>query len=170
MRGLLKINQSEETPTPDENGNPNEPGHLPQEPLVEPSRSEDPPDNVDPALLAQDANQTTQQPDDNSHTGNKAPAPPEADPTTQNPPTSVQHSSNDHPATKPNHNAESVPNPIRTTRLGTEAPANLAPQPLPQTQTTNKRKKLTADDRAALEAQEMVQSGTRRRSKRTRGK
>ena len=52
MRGLLKINQSEETPTLDENGTedhesqqapkPNEPGHLPQEPLIDPSRSDDP--------------------------------------------------------------------------------------------------------------------------------
>jgi len=95
QRGLLKINQSEETPTPDENGTedhesqqalkPNEPGHLPQEALIHPSRSDDPPVNIDPALHAQDANQTAQQPDDNSHTGNMAPAPPEADPTMQNP-------------------------------------------------------------------------------------
>ena len=123
--------------------------------------------NIDPALHAQDANQTAQQPDENSHTGNKAPAPPEADPTVQNPLTSTQHSSNDDPATKPNHDAESVLNPIPNTRLGTHCTAK---QPLPQTQTMHKRKKLTADDRAALEAQEMVQSGTRRRSKPTRGK
>jgi hypothetical protein len=180
LRGLLKINQSEETPTPDENGTedhesqqapkPNEPGHLPQEPLIAPSQSDDPPINIDPALHAHDANETAQQPDENSHTGDKAPAPPEADPTMQNAPTSVHHSSNDHPAMEPNHNAESVPTPIRNTRLGPTPAANLSPQPLPQTQTTNKRKKLTADDRAALEAQEMVQSGTRRRSKPRQGK
>jgi len=102
LRGLLKFDQSEETPTPDENGTedheseqapkPNKPGHLPQEPLIDPSRSDDPLINIDPALHAHNANQTAQQPDDNSHTGNKAPAPPEADPTIQNPPTSVQHS------------------------------------------------------------------------------
>ena len=71
LRGLLKINQSEETPTPDENGTedhesqqapkPNEPGHLPQEPLIAPSQSDDPPINIDPALHAHDANQTAQQ-------------------------------------------------------------------------------------------------------------
>ena len=151
LRGLLKINQSEETPTPDENGTedhksqqalkPNEPGHLPQEPLIAPSRSDDPPINIDPALHAHDA-----QPDDNSHTGNKAPAPPEADPTMQNPSTSIQHSSNDHPAMEPNHDAELVPTPIRNTRLSPTPAANLSLQPLPQTQTMNKRKKLTADD------------------------
>jgi len=180
LQGLLKITQSEETATPDENGTedhesqqapkPNEPGHLPQEPLISPSRSEDPLVNIDPALHAQDVDQTAQQPDESSHTGNKAPAPPEADPTMQNPPTYIQHSSNDHPATKPNHDAELALNPIRNTRLGTNPEANLSPQPLRQPQTTNKRKKLTADDRAALEAQEMVQSGTRCRSKPTRGK
>jgi len=52
LRGLLKINQSEETLTPDENGTEdhesqqalklNEPGHLPQEPLIALSRSDDP--------------------------------------------------------------------------------------------------------------------------------
>jgi len=125
----LKINQSEETPTPDENGTedhesqqapkPNKPRHLPQEALIHPSRSDDPPVNIDPALHAQDMNQTAQQPDDNSHTGNMAPAPPEADPTVQNPLTSAQHSSNDDPATTPNHNAESVLNPIPNTRLST---------------------------------------------------
>ena len=129
-----------------------------------------PPININPALHAHDANQTAQQPDDNSHTGNKAPAPPEANPTMQNPPTSIQHSSNDHPAMKPNHDAKSVPTPIRNTRLSPTPAANLSPQLLPQPQTINKRKKLTADDRAALEAQEMVQSGTRRRSKPRQGK
>jgi len=71
LRGLLKINQSEETPTPDENGTedhesqqapkPNEPGHLPQEPLIAPSQSDDPPINIDPAMHAHNANQTAQQ-------------------------------------------------------------------------------------------------------------
>ena len=156
LQELLKINQSKETPTPDENETEdhesqqapklNKPEHLPQEPLIDPSQREDPLDNVDPVLHAQDANQTAQQPDDNSHTGNKTPAPPEADPTMQNPSTFVQHSSNNHPATKLNHDVESLPNPICNIRLSTKGPANLSPQLLPQIQTTNKRKKLTADD------------------------
>jgi len=156
LQGLLKINQSKETLTPDENGTEdhesqqapklNKPGHLPQEPLIDPSQSDDPLININSALHAHNANQTAQQPDDNSHTGNKAPAPLEANPTMQNPPTSIQHSSNDHPAMELNHNAESVPTPIHNTQLGPTPAANLSPQPLPQTQTMNKRKKLTADD------------------------
>ncbi len=55
-------------------------------------------------------------------------------------------------------------------RLGTGGLANLPPQMMHQTQSMNKRKKLTADDQAALEAQEMGQSGTRRRSKPMWGK
>jgi len=164
MKMKLKDHESQQAPKL------NKPEHLPQEPLIDPSQSEDPLDNVDPALHAQDANQTAQQPDDNSHTGNKTPAPPEADPTMQNPSTFIQHSSNNHPATKLNHDVESLPNPICNIWLSTKGPANLSPQLLPQIQTTNKRKKLTADDWAALEAQEMVQSETRCRSKLTWGK
>ena len=79
--GLLKINQSKKTLTLDQNGTedhesgyeqsqqalqPNEP------PLIEPGWSGPHPNNIDPALHAQDANQT-------AHTGNKALTPPEAD-------------------------------------------------------------------------------------------
>ncbi len=48
-------------------------------------------------------------------------------------------------------------------RLGKRAQKNLTPQTLPRNQNTNKKKKkkFTDDDLAALEAQNMVQSGSR---------
>ena len=52
-------------------------------------------------------------------------------------------------------------------RLGKRVQKNLSPQTLPQNQNTNKKKKVTDDDLAALEAQNMVQAGSRRRSKPT---
>ena len=132
--------------------------------LVEPSQSGPHPDNIDPALLAQHSNQIARRPDHNSHTSNEALPLPDAG---QNPLNSIQHSSNEHPNTNPNNDAVSVPDSEGTQnkRLSTGGLANLR-----QTQSTNKRKKLTADDRAALEAQQMGQSGARRRSKLTWGK
>jgi len=72
----------------------------------------------------------------------------------------------------PIDNAESVANSEDTQNkeLGTRGLANLPPQMMCQTQSMNKRKKLTADDQAALEAQKIVWSGTRYRSKPIWGK
>jgi hypothetical protein len=75
------------------------------------------------------------------------------------------------PSTPPNATAESAPNAnevakrIPKKQLGKKMQANLSPQTIRQTRT--KKKKMTDDDRAAIEAQNMVQSGSRRRSKPT---
>jgi hypothetical protein len=53
------------------------------------------------------------------------------------------------------------------TRLGKRAQTNLSPHKNDRTRRTNKKKKVTDDDLAALEAQKMIQSGSKRRSKRT---
>jgi hypothetical protein len=91
-----------------------------------------------------------------------------------NPLLSIPHSSgsNVRPTTAPNDIAGSVNNTqVHKTpkkRLGKRAQANLSPQAIPQTQNNNKKKKITDDDLAAIEAQNMVQSGSRRRIKPTR--
>lgn len=54
------------------------------------------------------------------------------------------------------------------TRLGKRAQAQLSPPAVRETRGKNKKKKITDDDRAALEALHMVQSGSRRRTKVTR--
>jgi hypothetical protein len=81
------------------------------------------------------------------------------------------------PITPPNNNAGSADNTNgiqRTPKKGrgkrAQANANLSPQTARQTRSTKKKKKITDDDRAAMEAQNMVQSGTRRRTKTTRRK
>jgi hypothetical protein len=55
-------------------------------------------------------------------------------------------------------------------RLGKRPQANLSPQKTQQAERTVKKKKMTGDDLAALEAQNMVQSGSKRRSKPTQRK
>ena len=119
---------------------PNEPGHCPQPPMTEPNWTESQQD-IDPVLLA--------------HTTHEIPL--------------------DHPTTPPNTNADSGADPERIRhktpdkQLGKRSQANLSPQAMRQTQ-SKKKKKVTGDDLAALEAQEMMQSGSRRRGKRTQRK
>jgi hypothetical protein len=73
------------------------------------------------------------------------------------------------PTTPPITDADVGANTFKTPkkRLGKRAQKNLTPQTLPQNQNANKKKKVTDDDLAALEAQNMVQAGSRRRSKPT---
>lgn len=75
-------------------------------------------------------------------------------------------------ATTPcNVNADSAIDPIHTTpkkQLGKRAQPNVSPQGFRQTRGNRKKKKVTDDDLAAMEAQNMVQSGSRRRIKPTR--
>jgi len=127
-------------------------------PVVEPSRGSPIPDNIDPALLANDSQ------------------PPTA--AFLNPPLGalpLVPATNDHPTTSTMNTAGSVADPDSILpkspkkKLGKRAKPNLSPQ-MHQKQTTNKRKKVTDDDLAALEAQQMMQSGSRRRSKPTQRK
>jgi hypothetical protein len=71
------------------------------------------------------------------------------------------------PTTPQNENAGSADNPNHNKtpqkQLGKRAQANLSPQTNRQSRGNQKKKKLTDDDRAAMEAQNMVQSGSRRR-------
>jgi hypothetical protein len=84
----------------------------------------------------------------------------------------------DRPTTTPNNDAGSAENSNetreRTPKKGrgkrAQANANLSPQTVRQTRNAKKKKKITDDDLAAMEAQNMVQSGTRRRTKSTRRK
>jgi hypothetical protein len=67
--------------------------------------------------------------------------------------------------TPPNADADSAHNTHNKTpqqRLGKRVQANLSPQTNRQ-QRKSKKKKITADDRAAMEAENMVQSGSRQR-------
>ena len=81
---------------------------------------------------------------------------------------------NDCPTTPPIDNTDSADvafaNRTKTPRNTNQkrAQANLSPQALRRSQRTNKKKKMTDDDLAALEAQNILESGTRRRSKPTR--
>jgi hypothetical protein len=127
-------------------------------PVVEPSRRSPIPDNIDPALLAND------------------PPPPTA--AFLNPPIGalpLVPATNDHPTTSTMNTAGSVADPdsilpkSAKKKVGKRAKPNLSPQ-MHQKQTTNKRKKVTDDDLAALEAQQMMQSGSRRRIKPTQRK
>jgi hypothetical protein len=83
---------------------------------------------------------------------------------------------NNCPTTPPNNNAdldnnaEEIPNNAPQQRLGKRGQADLSPQMKRQTRTAKKKKKVTDDDLAALEAQKMVQSGSKRRSKPTQRK
>jgi hypothetical protein len=112
------------------------------------------PNVIDPALLgqAERAGQTN----DPSHTSM---LPPEVD---MHPEVSIVH-----PTTPPKADAGSAydPNHNKTPQkqLGKRGQANLSPQTNRQQRGKSKKKKLTDDDRAALEAQNMVQSGSRRR-------
>jgi hypothetical protein len=86
-----------------------------------------------------------------------------------NPP--LASGSNVRPTTPPNNNAESVEktlgnqNKTPKKRVGKRAQANLSPQ---TTRRNTKKKKVTDDDLAAIEAQKMVQSESKRRKKPTR--
>src|SRR6266540_2018696 len=79
------------------------------------------------------------------------------------------------PTTPLNDNAspagdgQEIQNKTPKKRLGKRI-QNLSPQTTHQTQTQSKKKKVTDDDLAALEAQNMMQSGSRRRSKPTQRK
>ena len=75
------------------------------------------------------------------------------------------------PTTPPNDTAGHVDNANRVhktpkKRLGKRPQANLSPHKIHQTR-NHKKKKLTDDDLAAMEAQNMLQSGSRRRTKPT---
>lgn len=71
------------------------------------------------------------------------------------------------PTTPPNEDACSAHNPNHNKtpekQLGKRGQANLSPQTNRQKRGNRKKKKLTDDDRAAMEAQNMVQAGSRRR-------
>src|SRR6266496_683628 len=79
------------------------------------------------------------------------------------------------PTTHPNDNAgpagdgQEIRNKTPKKRLGKRT-QNLSPQTTHRTQTQSKKKKVTDDDLAALEAQNMMQSGSRQRSKPTQRK
>jgi hypothetical protein len=152
--------------------------------VADPDVSDSAPINLDPALLEQSSEQTGQQitdnflstttlldathkpPENNINTfQNLQPATNAAVNSTSSP----LPSSHVRPTTPPINHAESGANTkgakIKTPkkRLGKRAQANLSPL----NQTRSKKKKLTDDDRAALEAQNMVQSGSKRKIKRT---
>ena len=80
---------------------------------------------------------------------------------------------NDRPTTPPNiatsaaRTAKDIPNKTPTKRPAKRPQVNLSPA-VHQTRAQKMKKKVTDDDRAALEAQNMVQSGSRRRVKPTR--
>lgn len=134
-----------------------------------PSTSGSVPIAIDPALLCQ-ANDTPHPPS-TSHTPLQNTRPHVQSPI---------HSSTsmDRPTTTPNNDAGSAENSNetreRTPKKGrgkrAQANANLSPQTVRQTRNAKKKKKITDDDLAAMEAQNMVQSGTRRRTKSTRRK
>ena len=69
------------------------------------------------------------------------------------------------PTTPLSAEAGSAPNPHKTPQkqLGKRSQANLSPQTNRQLRGNSKKKKITDDDRAAMEAQNIVQSGSRRR-------
>ena len=69
------------------------------------------------------------------------------------------------PLNVPSTTAEPEPLPPKTPKksLGKRPQANLSPNMIRETQGKKKRKKVTNDDLAALEAQEMMQSGSRKR-------
>jgi len=71
------------------------------------------------------------------------------------------------PTTPPNEDAGSAHNPNHNKtppkQLGKRGQANLSPQTNRQKRGNRKKKKITDDDRAAMEAQNMLQSGSRQR-------
>lgn len=72
------------------------------------------------------------------------------------------------PTTPLNINPGSATNPNHMTpkkRLGKRPQVNVSPQGIRETRGNRKKKKVTDDDLAAMEAQKMVQSGSRRRIK-----
>ena len=73
------------------------------------------------------------------------------------------------PTTPPNEIADSA-NHLRTPKkcLGKRAQANLSPQTMRQPTTKKKKKKVTNDDLAAMEAQKMLASGSRRKIRPTK--
>ena len=124
---------------------------------------------IDPALLCQ-ANDTPH------HTSTSHEPLPNTGPHVQSP---IHSSTNNvRPTTPLNNDAESVDKANGThertpkKRLGkrAQANANLSPQTVRQTRSTKKKKKMTNDDLAAMEAQNMLQSGSRRRTKTTKRK
>lgn len=134
-----------------------------------PSTSGSAPIPIDPALLCQ-ANDTPH------HASTSHEHLPDTGLHMQSP---IHSSSNNvRPITPPNNDAESVDKANGTRertpkkRLGKRAQAmvNLSPQTVRQTRSTKKKKKMTNDDLAAIEAQKMLQPGSRRRTKTTRRK
>ena len=129
---------------------------------------------IDPALLGQ-AEQTGH---NNTMAAATADMVPEASEQSHQPPTTPILQSagrNARPTTPPNDNTRSDKNgkqipKTSKKRLGKRARGNLSPQVIPQTRGNNKKKKVTDDNLAAIEAQNMVQSGSRRQRKATKRK
>jgi hypothetical protein len=165
-KAMYQVLQSrlETTPTPNQT----------QVVLVE---SEPAPNVIDPALLGQA--ELTGQTDGSTLTSRSlwdvdmAPqvspsGPPNEGQTNDKAPTSeLRPGSIVRPTTPPNADAGSAHNPNHNKtppkQLGKRGQANLSPQTNRQKRGNVKKKKLTDDDRAAMEAQNMVQSGSRRR-------
>jgi len=135
------------------------------------------PDVIDPALLGQ-AEQTCQLDGSPLNSGSlmdveMAPqvspsAPPNEGQTNDQAHTSeLRPGSTVRPTTPPNEDAGSAHNPNHSKtppkQLGKRGQANLSPQTNRQKRGNRKKKKITDDDRAAMEAQNMLQSGSRQR-------
>jgi hypothetical protein len=170
-RTLLDMLMSQSQPAP----NPNQVDLAGATDTADPAQTP-----IDPALLDQVFEQTGPTIDDILHTTTQlvdtvqmpAEAMGETSNVTAGPPV-ISSPRNSRPTTPPNVPGGPV-DPIRNKtpkkRLGKRAQINLSPQPMDQTRRTSKRKKVTDDDLAALEAENMVQSGSKRRSKRTQRK
>jgi hypothetical protein len=139
--------------------------------------------SIDPALLGHDDSEQIRRQINISPDG--VHMPPEANtnigqnlqlPTNVNVNPPLSSARNVRPTTPPNSNAvvasntKGIQKKTPKKRLGKRAQANLSPQTMHQAGRMNKKKKMTDDDRAALEAQNMVQAGSKRKSKPTQRK
>ena len=151
---LLQVLQSRSQTTPTRNRD-----QLGMRPIdTEPA-----PNVIDPALLGQD--EQAGQTNDSHMTLNivHPTTPPNDDPSPMLP---DEVGSINRPTTPPNAGADLAhtnPNKTPQKQLGKRVQAILSPHSNAQQRGNSKKKKITDDDRAAMEAQNMVQSGSRRR-------
>jgi hypothetical protein len=171
LEALISHRQSQRAPSPND---PNVTG--------EPVASDPGPSRIDPALqqigqAIDDLSHNTPALQDQVHLptttpnrniGQSLPPPANVNPPLDSSDKNVRPTTPPIETPDPDADTEMIRDKTPKKRPGKRAQPNLSPQIGTQTRGKNKKKKLTDDDRAALEAQNMVQLGPRRRSKPTR--
>ena len=165
LQGLIRIDQSVEPPTGmdlQHAPNPNDEDAPMQPDVADPEQNQ-----IDPLLLGQDSEQIGQQIDHPPMTQDVY-EPPPIDLVEEPPIRNASLTWSLHDSAGSVTKTMGTRNKRANKKVGKKAEAHLPPETMMRTRSS--KKKVTDDELAALEAQKMMQSGSKRRSKPTRRK